>query len=90
MDLIDEIGNKDGSRWDEIILDFEWDHMIDPLIAKYESQAAIQTILAEAGQKAKYCFVDLTVEAYIKKLDGQAPNYEGFEQFIGENKQILI
>jgi len=41
VDLIDEIGNKDGSRWDEIILDFEWDHMIDPLIAKYESQAAI-------------------------------------------------
>jgi len=88
--LIDEIGNTDGSRWDEIILDFEWDHMINPLIAKYESQAAIQAVLTEASQKAKYCFSDLTIEAYIKKFDGEFPNYEGFEQFIGENKQVLI
>lgn len=38
----------------------------------------------------KYCFSKQTIEAWLNKLNDEAPTYASFEQFVQDDKQVLV
>ena len=85
MALIDSDGAKDGAKWDDMIIDFEWQYKFNAMLTKCKSQTAVKEVLLEAGDKMKFCFSESMVADYIVKLDSDQPAFSSFEQYVKEN-----
>ena len=64
MAMIDTYGNKDGTKWDDIIFQFEWTFEYQSLLSEHED--TVKEILTEAGQNLKFCFDKALVKKWIE------------------------
>ena len=104
-DMIDKYGNKDGTKWDDIIIRLEWQQDYESMVLNYIDYVTMIAILDKAKQSMKYCFSSEMVEAWAEtnyEFDRNESNrpeselqkktdrlYESFENFMLLNAQML-
>ena len=81
--MIQTDGLKDGTKWDDIILKFEWLENYQKLYEKYKANDELLSVIKTAKSEMKYCFNDVIFDKWVE-ID-RTGGYESFSTFAKEN-----
>ena len=63
--LIESEGNKNGIKWDDLIVRFEWNFDYKRMLESSKYDETMKAVLREIGEKFKYFFNEAMVDEWL-------------------------